>query len=87
LRFPRLAEAGDFLRLRIQELQLHPEVRMSVPAGLEGGKLHVEFDASSPDELRRLAAKVLEAAHKESLREIFALLSGETLKDQLPSTS
>jgi hypothetical protein len=81
LRFPRLAETEDFLRLRIQELKLHPEVHMSVPAGLEGGKLHVEFDASSPDQLRTLATKIVEAAQKESAREIFVVLSGETTKE------
>jgi hypothetical protein len=84
LRFPRLAETEDVLRARIQELRLHPEVRLSVPAGLEGGNLHVEFNASSPGELRRLAAKLVEAADKESVREIFALLSGETAKDRMP---
>src|SRR5574342_602993 len=34
LRFPRLAETEDSLRTRIQELKLHPEVRLSVPTGL-----------------------------------------------------
>jgi len=81
LRFPRLAETEDALRTRIQALKLHPEIKLSVPAGLEGGKLHVEFDASSPDGLRRLAAKLVEAADKQLVREIFALLSGETAED------
>ena len=81
LRFPRLAETEDALQRRIQELKLHPQVRLSVPTGLEGAKLHVEFHAASADELRRLAAKVAEAADKEVMREIFALLSGETAAD------
>jgi hypothetical protein len=78
LRFPRLAETEDALQRRIQELKLHPEVRLSVPAGLEGGNLRVEFHASSRDELRRLAAKIVEATDNELTRDIFALLSGET---------
>jgi hypothetical protein len=76
-RFPRLAETEDALRMRIPELKLHPEVRVSVPAGLEGGFLHVEFNASSTGELRRLAAKIVEAADKKPAGEIFALLSGK----------
>jgi hypothetical protein len=86
LRFPRLAETEDGLRRRLSELKLHPQVRLSVPPGLEGGCLHVEFNASSPEELRRLAAKLVEAADKEAVREIFALLSGETAKDPTSPT-
>lgn len=82
LRFPRLAAAEDALRKGIQELKLYPEVRISVPPGLEGGKLHVEFDASSADELTSLASKIVAAAQKEPVREIFAVLSGETAKEQ-----
>ncbi|MGE5302111.1 MAG: hypothetical protein ACM3TN_02210 [Alphaproteobacteria bacterium] len=81
LRFPRLAATEDALRTRIQELKLHPEIRLSVSAGLEGGKLHVEFNASSPDGLRRLAAKLVAAADQQLVREIFALLTGKTAED------
>ena len=35
----------------------------------------MEFNASSVDELRRLAAKIVEAADKALVKEIFALLS------------
>ncbi len=85
-RFPRLAETEDALRARIQELRLHPEIRLSVPTGLEGANLHVEFSASSPHELRKLAAGLLDAADKELVGEIFALLSGQTVKERmLPS--
>jgi hypothetical protein len=86
LRFPRLAEAEDALRTRIQELKLHPGIRLSVPVGLEGANLHVEFSASSPQQLKTLAAKLLEAASKELMGEVFALLSGQTVKERpLPS--
>ena len=81
LRFPRLAETEDVLRARIRELKLHPEIRLSVPAGLEGGQLRVEFSVSSPDGLKQLAARLVEAADKEIVKEIFALLSGETAAD------
>lgn len=75
-RFPRLAQAEDALRARIAELKLHPHIVLSAPAGLEGGRLRVEFGASSQEELQRLAAKLADAAAKDAAREIFALLGG-----------
>jgi hypothetical protein len=38
--------------------------------------LRVEFTASSQQEMRKLAAKLAEAAENEAIREAFALLSG-----------
>lgn len=85
LRFPRLAETEDALERRIQEVKLHPQIRLSVPAGLEGANLRVEFHAASADELRRLATTVADAANKESVKEIFILLSGEVVADEKSS--
>jgi hypothetical protein len=78
LRFPRLTGLEDAIRERIAELKLQPEIRMSVPPGLEGGTLHVEFHTSGPADLKTLAGKLLEAAEKAPLEEIFRLLSGAT---------
>ena len=75
-RFPRLAQTEDALRARIAELKLHPQIVLSAAAGLEGGRLRVEFGASNQQELQRLAAKLADAAGKDATREIFALLSG-----------
>ena len=77
LRFPRLAQAEDAIRVRIQELKLHPQIRLTVPPGLEGGKLQVDLSASSQDELKRLTAKLADAAHQDAMREIFDRLSGK----------
>jgi hypothetical protein len=77
LRFPRLTGLEDAIRERIQELKLQPEIRLSVPPGLEGGTLHVEFRISGPADLKVLAGKLLEAAEAEPLEQIFGLLSGE----------
>ena len=79
LRFPRLAETEDAVRAKIHELKLHPEIRLTVPPGLEGGNLRVEFAAASADELKQLAARLQEATEKASIREIFALLAGESI--------
>lgn len=76
LRFPRLAEIEDAIRNKIQGLKLAPEIRLSVPSGLEEGRLHVELSATSLDELKRILAKLNEAAEKDSIREIFELLTG-----------
>jgi hypothetical protein len=75
-RFPRLAQTEDTLRTRIAELKLHPDIVLSAPQGLEGGSLRVEFNASSQQELQRLAARLADAAEKDATREAFALLDG-----------
>jgi ParB family chromosome partitioning protein len=75
-RYPRLAATEDSLQARILELKLAPEIVLSVPPGLEGGRLRVEFSASSQQELRRLAERLAAAAEKDAAREAFALLAG-----------
>ena len=80
LRFPRLAETEDAIRAKIQELKLHPEIRMTVPAGLEGGQIRVEFTAASHAELKLLAMKLTEATDKTGMAEIFDLLAGHSSK-------
>ena len=81
LRFPRLTYIEDSIRTRIQELRLGGKIELSVPTGLEGGCLHVEFNASSQEELKRITGKLAEAAEKDSVREIFALLGGQASKE------
>lgn len=76
LRYPRLAGTEDEIRNRIRALKLHPEIRLSVPPGLEGGRLHVEFTAASSAELTTLSRKLSEAAAARLVPEIFELLSG-----------
>ena len=82
LRFPRLARIEDSIRRRIQELKLHPEIRLTVPQGLEGGQLRIEFSVSTPEELKKLTIQLAEAAGGNSIREIFALLAGEAVENR-----
>ena len=82
LRFPRLVQIEDSIRMRIQELNLHPKIRLTVPPGLEGGKLRIELIASSPEELQRLTTKLAEAAPTSTVQQIFALLTGESRESQ-----
>ena len=78
LRFPRLAETEDAIRAKIHELKLHPEIRLTVPSGLEGGQLRVEFAAASHAELKRLASQLTQAVDQDNLPAIFDLLAGHS---------
>jgi hypothetical protein len=76
LRFPRLTQAEDLIRDKIHILKLGPEIRLSVPPGLEKGRLYVEFSVTSHDELKGILAKLAEAAEKDAMPQIFQLLAG-----------
>lgn len=76
MRFPRLAETEDAVEAKIHALKLHPEVRLSVPPGLEGGRLHVEFVAASHAAFKQLAERLTEAADNSVMTEIYDLLAG-----------
>jgi len=74
MRFPRLARAEDEIQEKIGVFKLQPEIRMTVPPGLEGGKLHVEFSVTNQQDFKRLAGKLAAAAEKNVASEIFMLL-------------
>jgi hypothetical protein len=74
-RFPRLAAIEDTIRQNIQALKLPPEIRLSVPAGLEGGRLEAQISAGSLAEFQRLTSKLNEAAAQSFIAEIFQCLS------------
>ena len=81
LRFPRLTASEDGVRSRLRELKLVPELRITVPAGLEGGKLHVEFSAANMAEFRVCVSKLADAADREPLSQAFAILSGQSSEE------
>ena len=76
MRFPRLAEIEDAIQKNIRDLKLHPEIRLSVPPGLEGGRVVVEFTAASLEEFKRAIQNLSQAADKGLTSQIFRLLSG-----------
>lgn len=82
VRFPRLAQTEDAVKEKIRLLKLHPEIRVSVPAGLEGGQLHMEIAAATPEELERASKKLSHAMENPLMAEIFTLLSGGKAKDE-----
>jgi hypothetical protein len=78
-RFPRLACAEDAIRAQIIELKLQPEIILSASPGLEGGRLRVEFSASSQEELKKIVARLADAADNARVNEVFALLANAGL--------
>ncbi len=76
IRFPRLARIEGEIQKRLRELQLKPQLRISVPPALEGEGLTVELKAASYDELKDLVEHLRKALERESLKEVFALLRG-----------
>jgi hypothetical protein len=89
LRFPRLTRIEDEIRTKIMALKLASGITVTVPAGLEGGKLQVEFSAGTSEEFAVLAAQLTHVAAREETRTIFQLLSGrrpdETSVDRIQS--
>jgi len=81
-RFPRLAAIEDAIRQNIQALKLPAEIRLSVPPGLEGGRLQAEISAVDLTEFQRLTRKLSEAAATNQVAEIFQRLSGEPAKEE-----
>lgn len=75
-RFPRLAETEDAIRAKIQSLKLQTGINLSVPRGLEGGRLQVNFSAVSHAELKQLMAGLSDASDKTDMADIFDLLGG-----------
>ena len=80
LRFPRLAQTEDLIRERIRQLKLPAGISVSVPAGLEGGKLQIQLYSTTPDELKTQLTGIREAAETDSMREIFQLLAGRAIE-------
>lgn len=74
LRFPRLARTEDEIQGKIHALKLQPEIRVTVPSGLEGGRLQIEFSVTNQQDFKRLADKLGAAAESRVTGEIFTLL-------------
>ena len=71
-----LGATEEAIHRRIQALKLHPEIRLTVPPGLEGGRLQVEFRRQS----RRSCAAGRKTLRKRRRHALgggnFGLLSG-----------
>jgi hypothetical protein len=76
MRLPRLSQIEDSIRSQIRQLKLPPSVTLSVPAGLEGGNLRIEFAVGNPAEFKSVIQKLSAVAESETLAEIYLLLNG-----------
>ena len=76
LRFPRLAQAEDAIHTQIRAMKLPLEIRLSVPPGLEGGRLQIEMSASNHDDFKRLTAALAAAAQTDCAGSVFEILAG-----------
>jgi hypothetical protein len=85
IRFPRVSQIEDSIQSKIRQLKLPSAVKLSVPAGLEGGDLQIEFSAGSPAEFKSILAKLGAAAESESLAEIYVLLNGAAKTEPGPA--
>ena len=81
-RFPRLAAIEESIRVKIQALKLPAEINLSVPPGLEGGRVHVSFSAGSQREFDKLAQRLSDAGSSDIIAEIFASLSGGAAENE-----
>jgi hypothetical protein len=79
LRFPRMARIEDEIARRVRALKLDAKITLAVPAGLEGGAVTIEMRAASRDELKRLSGELARVVEEDGIKEIFALLRGETV--------
>ncbi len=71
LRNPRLARASEHFMARKESLGLPAAIQISADPYFETPGLHVEFDASTPDRFRDLAAALQTASQKPALEELF----------------
>ncbi|HKY07616.1 MAG TPA: hypothetical protein VJQ55_05220 [Candidatus Binatia bacterium] len=76
-RFPRLAALEESVRLKVQALKLPASIQLSVPPGLEGGRVQVSFSARNLDEFEKLTHRLSDVASSGILSEIFEFLSGQ----------
>lgn len=78
LRFPRLAHIEMEIQRRVREMKLNQQMQVSVPPGLESGAVTVQVKATDCDEMKRLIGDLVRLSEGEQMKQIFALLRGET---------
>ena len=77
LRFPRLSRMEKEIQKRIRGMKLRPEIRMTIPPGLEGGSLTVQLKATRYEDLKAWVGELSESLDREEMKEIFIFLRGE----------
>ena len=75
-RFPRLAALENSLAESVKALRLPAAIHLSIPPGLEGGRIKAELEAATASELKELSELLSNAAASEEMTRIFAILNG-----------
>ncbi|MFB3904404.1 MAG: ParB/RepB/Spo0J family partition protein [Acidobacteriota bacterium] len=73
-RFPKLTEYEGLYQEKKARLRLPPEIQFHLPPFFEGEKIQVGFAVRSVQELKAVAARLLEIADKPELAEILGML-------------
>lgn len=76
LRFPRLARMEEEIGKRLREMKFSAQIQITIPPGLEGGRLTVQVKATSHAELEKSVRELAQSLENKAMKEIFALLSG-----------
>jgi len=79
LRFPRLAQVEREIQKRIRSMGLKSEIQLTIPPSLEGGSLTVQLRSTSHEDLKRLTRELGPLLDRPEIKEIFDILSGETV--------
>ena len=77
LRFPRLVCIEDEIQRRIRNLKLPAGISISVPLALEGGSVAMRIEATTREDLRRLASEASRAVDSDDMKAIYTMLAGE----------
>ncbi len=70
---PRLSQATDRFTAKSRQLGLPGSIRINVHPFIEEPGLRIEFDASTAENFRRLAAALQDAAQRPELEELFKI--------------
>ncbi len=73
-RYPQLTELEAQVEERIKQLHLPPELKLLPPPYFEGDELKVEFGFRDPQELKRMAERLLEISGSVELAEILKII-------------
>jgi len=73
-RYPNIAEKEKNIEEKIKKLKKTNNIKIAVPASLEGNRIEFSFQISSPEELSDIVDFLLEIKEKKELRDILASL-------------
>jgi ParB/RepB/Spo0J family partition protein len=73
-RYPQLTELEAQVEERIKQLHLPPELKLLPPSYFEGDELKVEFGFRDPQELKRMAERLLGISGSPELAEILKII-------------